>query len=115
MENLDRILCGERAIHTTTVSKLLNALARKVEFKLKIQRASIQLIADVAFSVIGFRKNGNRLFVEFYSGKTISIPRVEEMGQRGGRLIYRASLNSIDDINEELIQWILNSYHLTKL
>lgn len=114
MENLDGILCGERAIHTTTVTKLLNALAGKVEFKLKNQKTSIQLIADVAFSVIGFRKNENQLFVEFYSEKTISSPGVKETGQREGWLIHRASLHGIDDINDELIQWIQNSYHLTK-
>lgn len=101
------------AQHATLSMFLLNRMAEKLSFRLKLQKATIQLIDGAAFAILGFRRSQQSIFVEFFTEKEVSSLRVERtVIGRNGKLINRVYLHVETDVDSELLQWLMHSNKL---
>ena len=92
------------------VELLLNKLSQQIDFNVKIQKASIQLINKGAFAVLGFRKNMDSFFVEFYNAKQIENDRIAQMKRLNDSLIiHTVNISNSSEIDNMLISWIKQS------
>ncbi|WP_156888350.1 DUF5655 domain-containing protein [Spirochaeta cellobiosiphila] len=92
---------------------LIERLSAHLDFKLKIQKATVHFVKDDSFAVIGLRRSKASIFVEFHVSKFIKNPRVEKtLTGRKGQLIHRVTVHNGEDIDETLLTWIKDSYRL---
>ena len=112
---LHRFLTGNKEQFSEIVWSLLNQLEKELTFKLKIQKASIQLVCNVPFAIIGFRRSLDYIFVEFYNDIMIDNPRIVSTIAKSKQLIiHRLYVSSLDDIDIQLLTWIKSSNLLVK-
>lgn len=109
-----QFLTNDKGLHSDKLFHLLNRLSSRLNCKIKIQRASIQLIHKVPFAVIGFRRRSNHFFVEFYNDCVIENDRVIKTNDHKGdsRIIHTVNILTFSDIDDDLMKWIKHSFEL---
>ncbi|HEX2995074.1 MAG TPA: hypothetical protein VHP14_09620 [Anaerolineales bacterium] len=105
-------LANDKQLHRDKLLSLLNALSSQLNYKIKIQRASIQLIHRRPFAVIGFRRKANCFFVEFYNDRIIESDRVIKTNQRDSFIIHTVNVSMLSDIDDDLLEWMKHSSEL---
>jgi len=114
--HLDQFATGfdfHRPEHKSLSLELLSTLAKQIQFKLKLQKASIQLIDKAPFGVIGLRRSKANIFVEFYTEDESHSPRIIRRQSMPNQLtLNRVELSAPSDIDEELIHWIIASQRM---
>lgn len=99
-----------REVHKTLTDLFLGKMSKKTDFKLKVQKASIQLVGKEPFSVIGYRRSKGSIFVEFYSHDGLEHPRISQtIIAKNGLPLHRILIEKESDINDELLVWITES------
>ena len=102
--------------HQELATHLLRTLAAKMAFKLKTQKASIQLLHDKPFAVLGFRRSHTHIFFEFYSAAEIKNGRIiKALRAKDGLLINRVEIFTTNDVDDELINWTIAANKLLNL
>lgn len=82
----------------------------KLDFKLKIQKASIQLLNPDPFIVFGFRRNKKNIFLEFYHEESIKEARIiKSIKVQNSLYIHRVEISDEKDINKELLEYMVHS------
>lgn len=108
-------LANDRQCHSEKLFHLLNRLSLQLNYQLKIQRASIQLIHNAPFAVIGFRRRSNHFFVEFYNDRIIENNRIVTRQDKGNSLIiHTVNVSTLSDIDNDLLKWIKHSFELVQ-
>ena len=109
-QEIQKFLTGDKAKFRGIVIAILNQLEKEIEFKLKIQKASIQLCCLVPFAVIGFRRSKSFIFVEFYNSNKIDDQRIVKSITKLEKLIInRVNIFSPNEIDKQLLNWIKKS------
>ena len=107
---LDAFFINERKGYKETVVLLIKELKKAIDFKFKFLKASIQLVNKTPFAVIAFRRSKPYFFVEFYSTEQIKSPRIiKTIDKADQQIINRVNVLSIEQIDEELLNWIQKS------
>lgn len=110
---LTGFLISDKQKYSGLLFALFDKLSLQFEFHLKIQKASIQLIHQHPFAVIGFRKSKDYLFVEFYHHSVINgLAIVKTKIAENSKIIHTIHLTPNAIINSNIINWIKDSYHL---
>lgn len=111
---LTDFLGSDRQVYSDLVFLLFDNLSKQLDFKLKIQKASIQLIHKFPFAVLGFRKSKDYFFVEFYYNSVIDNSRIIKTKMFGdSMIIHTVNLYSNSIIDDNIVNWIKSSYELT--
>lgn len=114
INSLTNLYDFKEAEHRILSILLLERLAQSLDFKLKIQKSSIQLLNAKAFAVIGFRRNHKHIFIEFYSKAGINSNRIiSTVKDKNEYIINRINILEDNDIDAELIEFITCSNKLT--
>lgn len=115
IDNLGSLFNFHKVEHATLAHALLTALADKLDFKMKLQKATIHFMHRDSFGVIGFRRTQKGIFVEFYEKNQIISDRIIKrlIGKKNNQSIARVIINDINDIDSELICWIIESFKLS--
>ncbi|MEN8907281.1 MAG: hypothetical protein ABF289_15095, partial [Clostridiales bacterium] len=91
--------------HKNLTNHLLKKLSTTLRFRLKVQKASIQLIDKVPFAVIGLRRSCNYIFFEFYNSVSINTSRaVKTVVKDENKIINRINILSSDCIDDEILE-----------
>lgn len=99
--------------HKTLSFSIIKKMADKMEFKLKIQKASIQFLNPEPFAVIGLRRSQKNVFLEFYNENKINKDRiVKTIKGNNPFIINRVNISDENDIDTELIKYIIHSNEL---
>ncbi len=113
IKSLHNFIDFHRPVHKKLPILLLEKIAYEIDFKMKVQKASIQLICSQPFAVIGLRQNQEHIFVEFYSEIKIDKARIVNITKgKSELLINRINLIKECEIDLELIKYILHSNEL---
>lgn len=105
---------SDRQEYVELVFSLLESLSKQLEFKLKIQSASIQLIHKFPFAVVGFRKSKSYFFIEFYYNSVIDSHCIVKTTRLSNSvIIHTVNLSSESTIDDNIFDWIKSSYDLT--
>ncbi len=113
IKEIDNFLMFYKPKHKKLSIRILEEVANEIDFKLKIQKASIQLVTSQAFAVIGLRRSQESIFIEFYSKSKIDNDRIVKTIKGKNRLeINRINIFNENEINKELIKFILHSNEL---
>lgn len=115
-EKLLSFLTQDRKQYSELILLFLSQLDKEVKFKLKIQKATIQLYHNVAFAVIGFRRSQSHVFIEFYNSDAICNPRIVKSitkPEHPKLVINRINVSSLHEIDIELLTWVKTSSLLT--
>ena len=107
------------------IDKLFNRLREQITFEAGMRNASIHLVkGNLTFSACGFRRSKDYFFVEFYNETSINNKRIVRevkrdnvnqgvyQGKKIKYIISRVEIRSENEIDDELIKWIFNSYKL---
>jgi hypothetical protein len=108
-------LTDEKLVFTEMLSSFLQKLSLRVDFSLKIQKASIQLINNAPFAVFAFRRKRDYFFVEFYSDIIIndeSIVKTNIVDK--SKIIHTINVCNGNNLEDRLLGWIEKSHSLTK-
>jgi hypothetical protein len=111
-EEILDFLANGRGLHSEKLLHLLNSLSSRLNYKLKIQRASIQLIHKAPFAVIAFRRKADHFFVEFYNDCIIEHDRIIKTNKRSSLIIHTVNILTLSDIDDELLKWMERSFEL---
>jgi len=99
--------------HKSLSFSIIEKMDDKMDFKLKIQKASIQFLNPEPFAVIGLRRNHKNVFLEFYNEKKIDKDRiVKTIKGNNSFIINRVNISDENDIDTELIGYIIHSNEL---
>ncbi len=102
--------------HEILTLALLDKFSNAFEFKLKVQKASIQLLNPQPFAVLGFRRSEKHIFIEFYTQTEIKNNRiVKTLKSENNLIINRVEIFTENDIDEELINWMKESSRIKLL
>lgn len=113
IEDLPTLFSFHQTEHQLLAVHLLNELATAIDFKLKIQKASIQLVDNKPFAVLGFRRSQKHIFFEFYNAEEINNPRIiKTLLAKNGYFINRVEIFTANDVDDELINWTSASSEL---
>ena len=100
------------------IKKLISNMQKKLVFKIKILNASIHFTKEnKIFSACGFRRKQNYFLIEFFSKTKINNIRIlkeikNKYTEKNEFIINRIEIRKENDIDDELIEWICNSYNL---
>ena len=100
------------------IEKLIANMQKKLAFEIKILNASIHFTKDNSiFSACGFRRRQNYFLVEFFSETNINNKRIvkeikNKYTEKNKYIINRVEIRNESEIDNELIEWICNSYNL---
>lgn len=113
INRLLKFLDPDKQMYVDLLVRLLSRLSLEVDFKLKIQKASIQLIHQLPFAVIGFRKSKDYLLVEFYDNAAIEDERIVKRTVCKESMIIKTIHVTFDaEIDDAIINWIRKSFEL---
>lgn len=99
--------------HRTLTASLIKNVSSKLSFQLKVQKASIQFIGKAPFAVIGYRRSKKSIFIEFYTAEELAHKRIiQTIDTKVGLPLHRVEINTLNDIDDGLINWICNSCEL---
>lgn len=116
IQDLPTLFSFHQNEHQDLAIHLLRALAAKIDFNLKIQKASIQLVNDQPFAVLGFRRSQTHIFFEFYSAAEIKNGRIiKTLRAKDDLLINRVEIFTANDVDDELINWTIASNKLLNM
>lgn len=112
--DLAREFAFHKAEHEALAVLFLSRIAPHVQFKLTLLKASMHLVDTEPFAVLGFRRSQAFIFVEFYNESEIASIRIDRtLPREDTRMIHRVNITSADDIDRELITWVLHSHRIT--
>jgi hypothetical protein len=109
IDKLDDFFLNDRINYKETIEGFLTEVEREITFKIKVLKASIQLLDKKPFAVIAFRRSKSYFFVEFYSTENIDNPRIIKTIKKSELIINRVNILSREQIDKELIHWIQKS------
>lgn len=110
IKKLEEFFLPRTIMYKNIVWHFLTELEKRISFKLKIQKASIQCCGKVPFGVVAFRRSKSFFFVEFYSNDPIDNNRITLILSKPNKpIIYRVHIDSLKQIDEELINWMVLS------
>ena len=116
IQDLPTLFSFHQHEHQELAIHLLRTLAAKMAFKLKLQKASIQLLNDKPFAVLGFRSSQTHIFYEFYSAAEIKNARIiKTLLAKDGLLINRVEIFTTNDVDDEVINWTIAANKLLNL
>ena len=96
--------------HESLSISIIKKVGDKINFKLKIQKASIQFLNPEPFAVIGLRRSKKDVFLEFYNEIEIDNNRIiKTVKGNNSFIINRVNISSDSDIDTELIDYIVHS------
>lgn len=99
-----------REEHEPLTTALLEEINKEIDLTLKVQKASIQLISQEPFAVLGYRRSKPSVFIEFYTLDQCDNARiVQTITAKNGLPLHRVIIENLDDINAELLNWVLSS------
>lgn len=99
--------------HKKLSISFLEKIANEIDFRLKILKASIQLIKSQSFAVIGLRRSQEHIFIEFYSEALMDNTKIiKTIKGRNGFIINQVNISNDGDIDSELIRFIIHSCEL---
>jgi hypothetical protein len=91
----------------------LEKIAARLDFKLKIQRASIQLMNPHPFAVIGLRQSQSFIFIEFYNEVEVESKRVvKTLEGKNECIVNRVEIVHTNEIDSELLDFVVHSNSL---
>jgi hypothetical protein len=100
---------------TPVVVFFLDRLLFHLDFTIKIQNASIQLVHEVAFAALGFRKKKNLVFIEFYSDDEIKDNRIAAKYNKSDlMIIHTLNISALSNVDDQLMRWIIKSHELSR-
>ena len=108
------------------VKILLEKLLEKIDFDLKINNGSIHLLkGKETFLACGFRRSKDYYFIEFFSEKHINDAKIAKeiiikdmkrnlkiKNRNADNIIYQVEIKDENDIDKNIIDWIIKSYKL---
>ncbi|MCP4130853.1 MAG: hypothetical protein GY754_07710 [bacterium] len=107
IDNISNLLHFHQHEHEALTVFLIKKLPQTMDFKLKIQKASIQLVNAEPFAVIGFRRSQKSIFLEFYNKSEIKHDRIiKTTASKNKLIINRVTIAAIDEIDAEIINWV---------
>ena len=110
IENASDALHFHRPEHENLARTLLHEVAGQIDFTLKIQKASIQLLAPIPFAVLGFRRIQAHIFVEFLHESVLEHARIiKTITSAKHPPLHRVHVVTAEDIDPELIAWIVHA------
>ncbi len=99
--------------HKSLSILIIKKMADRMEFKLKIQKTSIQLLNPEPFAVIGLRRSDKNVFLEFYNENEIDKSRtVKTIKGKNPFIINRVNIAFEHDMDTKLIEYIIHSNEL---
>lgn len=99
--------------HKSLSISIIKKMGDRIDFKLKIQKTSIQLLNPEPFAVIGIRRSKNDVFLEFYNEIEIDKNRiVKTIKGNNSFIINRVNIVAENDIDTELIEYMVHSNEL---
>ena len=102
-----------REEHKSLSISIIKKIGDRIDFKLKIQKASVQLLNPEPFAVIGLRRSKKDVFLEFYNEIEIDNNRiVKTLKGNNSFIINRVNITAERDIDTELIEYIVHSNEL---
>lgn len=105
-----------RENHKYLSISFLRKVAEELDFKLKLQKSTIHLIQEQSFAVIGFRRSTENIFIEFFHEDMIKNSRVvKNVLGRNGENINRIDIYCENDIDLELLEYIIHSSEMIKV
>ncbi|MCL2127736.1 MAG: hypothetical protein FWH38_05735 [Treponema sp.] len=99
------------------IEKLIANMQEKLVFEIKTLNASIHFTKEnVIFSACGFRRKQNYFIIEFISKTSLNNKRIvrgikNKYTEKNGYIINRVEIRNENEIDNELIEWICNSYN----
>ena len=104
----------DKQLYVDLLLLFFNKLSLSIDFKIKIQKVSIQLTQKKPFAVVGFRKKCNYLIIEFYSDYPLDDNRIIKTNKtNNSKIIHTINVYKDSDIDDAIINWIIKSYELT--
>jgi hypothetical protein len=102
-----------REEHKSLSISIIKKIGDRIDFKLKIQKASVQLLNPEPFAVIGLRRSKKDIFLEFYNEIEIDNNKiVKTLKGNNSFIINRVNITAERDIDTELIEYIVHSNEL---
>lgn len=99
--------------HKSLSISIIKKIGDRIDFELKIQKASVQLLNPKPFAVIGLRRSKKDVFLEFYNEIEIDKNRiVKTLKGNNSFIINRVNITAKHDIDTELIEYIVHSNEL---
>jgi len=108
-----------------SIDKLFNRLREQITFEVGMRNASIHLVTgNTTFSACGFRISKDYFFIEFYNETSINNKRIVRevkrdnvnqgvyQGKKIEYIISRVEIRSENEIDKELVEWLIKSYKL---
>ena len=99
--------------HEALALTVLRKVAGRLDFRLKLQKASIQLIdaapSATPFAVLGFRRTKPFIFLEFYGAADLDDARIVQTIEYEGRPLHRIHIATPDDVTEDVVAWVVDS------
>lgn len=100
---------GERVIMKPLFKELISSLKRELDFDYKIGKSYIGLIHKLVFCALYIQTK--KILVEFVSRKKFTHPRIYKVLESGkNRWAYFVKISDTKDIDEQLLNWIKQSY-----
>jgi hypothetical protein len=110
IDHLPDVFHFHRPEHEELTHTLLQHAAAQIDFTLKIQKASIQLLAPAPFAVLGFRRSHAHIFVEFLHESEIEHARIiKTITSAKHAPLHRVNVATATDIDPELLAWIVHA------
>jgi len=96
--------------HEVLTAYILDKLSEKIDFKLKIQKASIQLLNPEPFAVLGYRRKQKYIFLEFYNKIEVEDCRVVKTLEAENRLfLNRIHITDVGDFDDGFVDLVCES------
>ena len=107
--SLDYHFGGKRINMKPLFDELIQKLRKDLDFEFKIGKAYIGLLRTLVFGAL--RIQTKKIIVEFVARKVIKSNRIKKVIQCGKqRWAYFVDIKESRDIDEQLINWIKQSY-----
>lgn len=98
--------------HEILSKYFIEKVFNKIDFKLKIQKASIQLLNAAPFVVLGLRRSEKHIFIEFYNENIIDDKRIVKTLKKDDNVINRVNISTTTDIDKQLVDFVIHSNYL---
>ncbi|MDF2613052.1 MAG: hypothetical protein K0S71_838 [Clostridia bacterium] len=84
-----------------------------VDYEILLKNQFGGIVNKKSFAVIGLRRKQRHVMIEFYSEYGINSSRIAKVHiKEEKRIVNRINITVIDEIDDELIEWLLSSYHI---
>ena len=100
------------------IEKLIVNMQKRITFEIKMLNASMHFTKNnIIFSACGFRRKQKYFLIEFFSRTNINNKRIvkeikNKYTEKNKYIINRVEIRDEYEIDNELIEWICDSYNL---